>query len=79
MNAIAEGQLYALVYDAPIIRYLINRDLKGKLEVLPNRFLRQDYGIAFTAGSPLRESINRILLEKIQEPAWQEKLYQYLG
>jgi hypothetical protein len=47
--------------------------------VLPNTVLRQDYGIALIAESPLREPINRIMLEKIGAPAWEEMLYRYLG
>lgn len=79
LQSIGEGRLDALVYDAPILRYLINQNFKGTFEVLPNRLLRQDYGIALPQGSPLREIINRVLLQKIQEPFWQERLNQYLG
>ncbi|UCG11723.1 MAG: transporter substrate-binding domain-containing protein [Deltaproteobacteria bacterium] len=79
LRAIAAGKIQALVYDAPILRYLINKKFKGELEVLPKTFLRQDYGIALQAGSPLREPINRILLQKIREPWWHDMLYEYLG
>jgi ABC-type amino acid transport substrate-binding protein len=39
----------------------------------------QDYGIALPQKSPLREPINRALLEIIDSPAWQGTLAQYLG
>jgi polar amino acid transport system substrate-binding protein len=79
LQAVAEGKIQALVYDAPLLRYLINQGFKGELQVLPNTFLRQDYGIALPAGSPLRETVNRVLLQKISEPAWQDTVYKYLG
>jgi ABC-type amino acid transport substrate-binding protein len=79
LTALREAKIDAFVYDAPIIRYLINREYKGNLEVLPKIFMRQDYGFALPAGSPLREAINRILLEKIQEETWQDTLSKYLG
>ncbi|MBK5100350.1 MAG: transporter substrate-binding domain-containing protein [Desulfobacteraceae bacterium] len=77
--AIADGEIEAFVYDTPLLRYLVNLQFRGKLEVLPKTFERQDYGIALPANSPLREPINRALLKKIREPAWQETLSRYLG
>jgi polar amino acid transport system substrate-binding protein len=79
VQAILEDKIQALVYDAPLLRYLVNQKFKGRLQVLPNTFLRQDYGIALTAGGRLRESVNRVLLQKISEPAWQDTVYKYLG
>jgi ABC-type amino acid transport substrate-binding protein len=77
--ALSEGSIEAFVYDEPMLRYLVNRDFKGDLEVLPGTFERQDYGIALQVGSPLREPINRVLLQKIVETEWQDTLYNYLG
>ncbi len=79
LRALAEGTIDAVVYDEPILRYVVLTELEGKLEVLPNTFERQSYGIAMTAGSELREPINRVLLEKTSEPVWQEILERYLG
>ena len=79
LQAVAEGKIQALVYDAPLLRYLINQGFKGRLQVLPNTFLRQDYGIALPPRSPLRETVNRVLLQKISESAWQDTVYKYLG
>jgi ABC-type amino acid transport substrate-binding protein len=79
LAALKEGKIQALVYDAPILRYYIHQNYIGSLEVLPYRLQRQEYGIALQPNSPLREQINVVLLQKIQEKAWQEKLSQYLG
>ncbi len=79
LQALVQGKVDAVVHDEPILRYLVLNELQGKAEVLPNTFERQDYGIALPAGSKLREPINRVLLQKIREPAWQEILTRYLG
>ena len=79
LAALGEGKIQALVYDAPILRYYIHQNYIGSLEVLPYRLQRQEYGIALQPNSPLREQINVILLQKIREKAWQDKLSQYLG
>jgi len=77
--ALGDDSIEAFVYDEPILRYLVNKSFKGALRVLNATFERQDYGIAFPQGSPLRESINRVLLEKIRVSEWQDTLYKYLG
>jgi ABC-type amino acid transport substrate-binding protein len=79
LGAIEAGTIEALVYDAPILRYLIHHELKGGLEVLPHTFHREDYGIALPKSSSLREPINRALLAKIQGREWQANLHRYLG
>lgn len=56
-RAIASKEIDAMVYDAPILRYLSNTELKGTIKVLPVTFERQDYGIALPDNSSLREPI----------------------
>ncbi len=79
VEAVATGKADAAVYDAPMLRYLVAERHDTALRVLPRKFQRQDYAIALPSGSPLREPINRVLLRKITEPAWQDTLYKYLG
>jgi polar amino acid transport system substrate-binding protein len=79
LKAISEDKIDAFVHDAPLLRYLVHRQFQGELDVLPGTFVRQDYGITLTAGSPLREPINRLLLKKIAEQAWQDLLHRYMG
>ncbi len=79
LEALSRGTLDAVVYDAPILRYQVRQKYSHQLSVLPGNFARQDYGIALPAGSPHREAINQALLESLQDPAWEELLYRYLG
>lgn len=69
----------AMVYDAPLLLYLARTQFQGAIAVLPITLERQDYGIALPPGSPLRESINRALIEIIHQPTWQGILDRYLG
>jgi len=79
LRDVAKGKIDALVYDKPILQYLIRKDFLTDLEVLPITFFPQDYGIALPARSPLREPINRSLLQIKESPAWQGTLAGYLG
>jgi ABC-type amino acid transport substrate-binding protein len=79
LGAIEAGLIEALVYDAPILRYLIHHEFQGGLEVLPHTFYREDYGIALPKSSSLREPINRVLLAKIQGSEWQDNLHRFMG
>ena len=74
LQAVAAGRIDAFVYDAPLLRYLARTELAGQVQVLPNTFMRQDYGIVLPPASPLREPVNRALLRHIREPAWQDTL-----
>jgi ABC-type amino acid transport substrate-binding protein len=79
LDKLEQGEADAVVYDMPILRYLVAERHPQTLQVLPQVLQRQDYGIALPAGSPLREGINRELLEVIRSPQWQELLERYLG
>ena len=79
LRALAEDKVDAVVYDAPILRYLAKRDFSGTITVLPHTFVRQDYAIAVPQGSPLREQLDRVLEREIRSPRWQELIYRYLG
>lgn len=69
----------AVVYDAPIMRYLVNADPELAVQVLPGSFLRQDYAFGLPDGSELREAVNRAMLRVIASPAWEAMLARYLG
>lgn len=79
LEQVAAGGADALVYDAPILRYLVNERPDSNLRVLPTVLLRQDYGIALPSGSPFREGLNRQILRIIRTPEWASMLEGYLG
>jgi polar amino acid transport system substrate-binding protein len=79
MQGLADGEVDAMVYDAPLLRYLARTEFGGRVEVLSVTFERQDYGFALPAGSALREPVNRALLRVIRGPDWPQTLARYLG
>jgi hypothetical protein len=52
LEALENGQIDAMVYDAPLLRYLVLQHSRDKLEVLRATFERQDYAIAQPSNSP---------------------------
>ena len=79
LNAIEQGKVDAMVYDAPLLKYLTENQFKNKLVVIDKVFEHQQYGIAFPEGSPLREPVNRVMLDIISRDEWQRVLRSYLG
>ncbi|WP_088330614.1 transporter substrate-binding domain-containing protein [Lacimicrobium sp. SS2-24] len=79
LEELAKGQADALVYDKPIMQYMARQHYPGKLAILGDILERQDYAIAVTEQSPLREAINQELLKVIATDAWQKRLAFYLG
>jgi polar amino acid transport system substrate-binding protein len=79
LEALNRGKIKAFFYDTPALRYWVKQQFQGKLEVLPQTYSQENYGIALRDNSPLRKIINRVLLEKIRDQEWQGTLYHYLG
>ena len=79
LEAVNQGEIKAFVYDAPELQYIIKQKFQGKLEVLPNTYSQENYGIALVNNSPLRKSMNQVLLQTIRSQEWQETLSHYLG
>src|SRR5690606_827450 len=77
LRALAAGEVDALVYDAPILRKLAAGG--GAVVVLPGVFELQDYGFALSEGSPLREEIDRRLVDRLQGDAWRQLRERFLG
>jgi len=78
LAALADGEIEALVYDRPLLQYLVNQR-QAHIELVPGSFGRQDYGIALPTGSELREPLNQALLHYLDSDAWQGTLTRYLG
>jgi ABC-type amino acid transport substrate-binding protein len=77
--ALQKGRIDALVYDRPLLLWLVNERFSGSLRVLDGTFEPQGYAIALPLGSELRTPINLALLNAIRSDWWQETLLQYLG
>lgn len=80
LHMIADGDLEAFVYDAPIMKYIIKKEnLSSKVRVLPVTLEQVYYAFALPTDSPLREKLNRAIIDKISNPEWKDVLYNYFG
>src|SRR5262249_31980394 len=64
---VLNGEVQALVFDAPSVQYLAAKRGNGVLRVVGPVFDSQKYGIAVAEGSPLRKRINRALLQMYED------------
>lgn len=74
-NALEEGKIKAIVYDAPVLRYYARSESNGNARVVGSVFAKQSYGIALKSNSAYRESINQAIL-LLKENGTYDRIYQ---
>ncbi|MDX1668308.1 MAG: transporter substrate-binding domain-containing protein, partial [Limnobacter sp.] len=79
LQALANNQVDAVVYDAPLMQYLANSEYQGSIQVLNETFKRQDYAVALPPGSSMRETFNQGLLDTISDDEWPQVVDRFLG
>lgn len=79
LSALQKGRIDALVYDRPLLLWLVNERFSSSLQVLDATFDPQVYAIALPQGSELRISIDLALLDAIRSDWWRDTLFTYLG
>ncbi len=72
------GSADALVYDEPILRYLL-KDAEPGIEILPQSIERQYYAFGLKPGFPHLETLNQSLLADTADELWRDMLVRYLG
>jgi polar amino acid transport system substrate-binding protein len=70
-----DGEIDAIVYDAPVLLYYAAGEGQGRVRLAGEVFRREDYGIALPSGSPYREAVNRALIE-VRESGEYDALYR---
>lgn len=79
MRRIESGDADAVVYDAPVLRYIAAKEIAtGAARVLPVRIAQQHYALGLVADSPLREWINRELVDFTASRQWEKIVANYL-
>jgi polar amino acid transport system substrate-binding protein len=79
LKALQAGRIDALVYDKPLLKWLVFQGFSSSLRVLDTTFAEQNYAIAFPKGSALREKVDPSVLDTIESEWWGQTLFQYLG
>jgi polar amino acid transport system substrate-binding protein len=78
-QALENGEMDAIVYDAPVLRYYASHDGKGRVKLVGTLFNKESYAIALPTDSPLIEEINRILLELRETGTYDEIKKKWFG
>ncbi len=69
LEALVRGDVEVVVYDKPILEYLVREGAfvgSERVEILDLSFQRQDYAIGVPTDSPLRERINAVLPDLVE-------------
>lgn len=82
LDALEDEEIEAVVHDEPILQYLVKQRAEAgdeALELVAETFEVESYAFALPQGSPLREPLNRRILERLSGPFWREAQRRYLG
>lgn len=79
LQALQNGRIDAVVYDRPLLAWLIKQRFAETLRMLPLTFDTQGYGIALPVDSQLRRAVDRALLEDVYSDWWRHLIFSYLG
>jgi polar amino acid transport system substrate-binding protein len=79
LSALQKGRIDALVYDRPLLLWLVREQYSGSLQVLDATFDPQVYAIALPQGSELRLPIDLALIDAIRSDWWRQIMFAYLG
>src|SRR5215510_12812492 len=71
-QALVNKEADAVVFDAPILLYYAANEGKGRVHMVGLPFHKEDYGIVFQAGNPLRKQVNNTLLAMREDGSYQQ-------
>jgi polar amino acid transport system substrate-binding protein len=74
-----QGEVQAVVFDAPVLQYYAANQGKGKVKVVGPVFNTSFYAIALPQGSALRKPVNEALLGLMQDGTYQQIYEKWFG
>ncbi len=79
LAAFEEGAIRVVVFDAPVLDYYTSHEGHGIGRTIDQVFLQESYGIALPQGSPLKEEVNRALLEMREDGTYDAIYRKWFG
>ena len=79
LEMVRQERADAVVYDAPILDYLVRSDPSGSLVVLDRRFDFQWYAFALPPNSEVTEKLNREILDFTSGEKWRKHVLKVIG
>lgn len=78
-KALLDQQVDAVVFDSPALLYYTTHDGRGLARTVGQVFHKEDYGIVFPTGSPLRKQVNEALLGLREDDTYQRIYDEWFG
>jgi len=79
LQAIVDKKIDAFVFNEAVLKHLVKTQFPGRVQVLATTFDHYYVSMAVPSGSPLREPLNRALLEITGKDDWLGMVKFYLG
>lgn len=79
LKALRKHSIDALVYDKPLLAWIIRQRFASSVELIDTTFDPQEYAFAVPSNSPLRQTVDIALLDATQSDWWQLTTSRYLG
>ena len=79
LQAIVDNRIDAFVENELVLKYLLKTEFPARVRVLPGTFDHYYVSMGMPSGSPLREPLNRVLLEITSGDDWLRLLESYVG
>jgi ABC-type amino acid transport substrate-binding protein len=79
LDALKGGKVQAVVFDAPILKYYVNKLGADAFTLVPGLFEKNNYGFGLQQDSPLRERINQVLLKLNENGATDDLRKKWFG
>ena len=79
LQAIVDNKIDAFVYYELVLKHIVKTDFPGRAHVLAGTFDHYFVSMGMPDGSPLRESINRALLQVMEKDEWDRLVERYIG
>jgi polar amino acid transport system substrate-binding protein len=79
VSLLEQGQVDAVVFDAPVLQYYATNHGNGKVKVVGPVFKTVFYGIAVPTGSPMRKQINEGLLSLVEDGTYDQIYQKWFG
>lgn len=73
------GRVDAVIYDIPNVLYYIDSEALGEMKTVGDLLTGEQYGIAFPAGSELREEVNAALAEMKEDGTYGDIYEKWFG
>lgn len=71
-EALQNRDVDAVVFDSPVLLYYAANEGKGRVHLVGVPFRKEDYGIVFRPGNPLRRQVNATLLQLREDGTYQQ-------